>query len=420
MRKAILASVLSLLACVGSGFAQDKLLPPVATPPVTVAQPVIADGTWSAGVSTAPRGWVAFDYLNWWISPGPIGVPLVTTGNPASPTGGAIGDPSTVVLFGNSNVNFGPLQGGRLSMGYWFDCEAKCGIEASAFLLATQRNTFIASSDAGGNPLLALPFFTPGGVAGRTLISSPAVPQTGSVLVGMSTSLWGADVNAVWNCYRDCACSIDLLAGFRYYNLHETLGLGANTAADPTATRIPFNADFFFTSKINTLASGFDYFSTRNQFFGGQIGARAAWHDGPCSAEILGMLAMGRTARSLYANGASISSTTTTISKFTTAGVRVSSITTATQTATVGGFYTNPNNIGTFDSCGFSVVPQVEFKLGYDVTRNLRVTIGYDAMYWTNVLRPGNQISNVIGAGPLNNGSNVWVNGFNAGLQYRW
>jgi hypothetical protein len=420
MRKGILAAVLSLLACTGASFAQSGLLAPVVPPLATDAPPVISDGALSGTTLHGPRGWVGFDYLNWWITPGPIGVPLVTTGNPASPTAGAIGDPSTVVLFGNGGVNFGPLQGGRLSGGYWLDCDATCGVEASAFWLALQRNSFSASSDAAGNPLLALPFFTPGGAPGRTLISSPAIPQTGSVTVTTSTQLWGADINAVWNCYRDCTCSIDLLAGFRYYNLAETLELGANSAADPPATRIPFNADFFFTSRITTLTSGFDLFSTRNQFYGGQIGARAAWHDGRCSAEILGMLAMGGTERSLYANGAAITSTTTTFSQFTTAGVLRKSVTSTTSGATVGGFYTNPNNIGTFDNCGFSVVPQIELKLGYDLTSRLRATIGYDAMFWTNVERPGNQISNVQGAGPLSNGSNVWVQGFSVGLEYRW
>jgi Putative beta barrel porin-7 (BBP7) len=133
---------------------------------------------------------------------------------------------------------------------------------------------------------------------------------------------------------------------------------------------------------------------------------------------------MGRAAGSpsitLNANGGSISTTTTTVATLNNAGKTVKSVTTTTTTPTVGGLYTNPNNIGTFDNCGFSVVPQLEFKLGYDLTNHLRATVGYDAMFWTNVLRPGNQISNFVGAGPLNNGSNVWVQGFNVGLEYRW
>src|ERR1019366_5918164 len=245
-------------------------------------------------------------------SRGPIGVPRVTTGNPASPNGGAIGDPGTVVLFGNSNVNFGPLLGGRLSTGYWFDCDAKCGIEASGFLLAKKHNTFRASSDVTGNPLLALPFQTPGGVERRTLISSPTIPQTGSVVITTTTRLWGTDFNGVWNVYRDCPCSIDVLAGFRYLDFEEPLEIDPSSTVAPAPTTVRGDG-FKIVTTITTQTSGFDHFSTRNQFYGGQVGARAGYHDGRYSAEILGMFSMGGTVQTLYTGGSSTSTTTKTV-----------------------------------------------------------------------------------------------------------
>src|SRR5438552_3711142 len=131
--KRILAATLALLASAGLGIAQELHAPaPVAV--MADHSAVLPYGSFDDGQGgKAPRGWVSAEYLNWWITKGPIGVPLVTTGNPLSPNAGKIGDPSTVVLFGNSSVDFGALHGGRLSMGYWFGCDAQFGVEGSGF-----------------------------------------------------------------------------------------------------------------------------------------------------------------------------------------------------------------------------------------------------------------------------------------------
>jgi Putative beta barrel porin-7 (BBP7) len=421
MRKGFLTSVLTLLACAGSGFAQEGLPSPIPSATWSDVPPVTACCPPSGAVSNGSHAWIAFDYLNWWISPMQINAPLVTTGNPLSPTGGALTDPATRVLFGNSDVDFGPQVGGRLSMGYWFGCDAKWGIEGSGFLLATQRNSFIASSNNVGSPLLALPFQTPAGVEARDLISSPAVPQTGTVFSVATTRLWGADVNAACNVYRDCTCAIDLLAGFRYYDLNETLTLNPSSSAAPTPIRIPAG-DFHLLVMSTSLSSAYDYFSTHNQFYGGQVGGRAAYHGcGPWSAEILGMVALGDTEHTLYASGNSFSTNTVTVLRIVNGtGKVVNSASQTKSTSAKNGFFTNPNNIGKFESSSFSVVPQIELKVGYDITPHIRATIGFDALYWTDVERPGNQINHVIGLGPVNNLTNLWAEGFNTGLEIRW
>lgn len=65
----------------------------------------------------------------------------------------------------------------------------------------------------------------------------------------------------------------------------------------------------------------------------------------------------------------------------------------------------------------------MQIKLGYNITCNLRATVGYDAMYWTNVLRPGNQIDRLRDFGhpaPQSNRSDIWAHGFSAGLHFCW
>jgi hypothetical protein len=53
-------------------------------------------------------------------------------------------------------------------------------------------------------------------------------------------------------------------------------------------------------------------------------------------------------------------------------------------------------NIGSFDRNKFSVVPEATFNVGYMVTPTLRAYVGYNFLYWTNVIRPGDQIDRVI------------------------
>ena len=80
-------------------------------------------------------------------------------------------------------------------------------------------------------------------------------------------------------------------------------------------------------------------------------------------------------------------------------------------------------------------MPELGLKLGYDLTPNLRLYAGYDFLFISSVVRPGNQIDlnvnrtqvpNVFGPqaligpalpAPQFNPTTFWVQGFNVGLQ---
>jgi hypothetical protein len=86
----------------------------------------------------------------------------------------------------------------------------------------------------------------------------------------------------------------------------------------------------------------------------------------------------------------------------------------------------------------FSVIPEAGLTLGYQVSRCLRVNLGYNVLYWSNVVRPGEQIDTVLDTnqipnfpGPATpavvqrprvpfNETNLWVQGITAGLEVRW
>jgi Putative beta barrel porin-7 (BBP7) len=398
MKKGLLVSILSLLAGGGLATAQEKPAGPNAEPIVVQSSaPLIPYRAWAGEARDVPRIWVSTEYLNWWITRGPVGVPLVTTGDVGSPTGGALGNPNTRVLFGESPIDFGAFMGGRVSLGYWFGADRRFGIEASGLLFGQKTNTFSLASDAAGNPFLAIPVQI-AGVETRFGIAGPLVPPvTGSVVITSTSRLWGTDINAVRNIYRADDWSLDLLAGFRYYDLAERLQV--DLASNGT---VPDGALVFTT---------FDRFSARNQFYGGQLGAHATRQIGRYSVDLLGQVALGNTHQTVIASGGGAGSI---------GGVPLPAV-------EPGGVFTSPTNLGTFHYNNFSVVPQMQIKLGYDITRNLRATIGYDAIYWTGVLRPGNQIDHVIDSGaaaihpaPRSNRSDLWAHGFSVGLQYRW
>jgi hypothetical protein len=67
-----------------------------------------------------------------------------------------------------------------------------------------------------------------------------------------------------------------------------------------------------------------------------------------------------------------------------------------TPTANFGGILTSPANIGHQERSVFTVLSEVNFDVGVDVTSYLRLTVGYTLLYWGNVLRPGNQIESLV------------------------
>src|SRR5262249_20905232 len=97
---------------------------------------------------------------------------------------------------------------------------------------------------------------------------------------------------------------------------------------------------------------------------------------------------------------------------------------------------TAPSNIGTYHRSRFSFVPELGLTLNYQFTSWMRGIIGYNFMYWSDVMRPGDQIDRRVnvanqfgGTGvpqgnsplfpmPINRGSDFWAHGLNIGLMF--
>src|SRR5262249_39124847 len=92
-------------------------------------------------------------------------------------------------------------------------------------------------------------------------------------------------------------------------------------------------------------------------------------------------------------------------------------------TVTGGGAYTGATNIGRITQDEFTVVPQLQANVGYQFTSGLRAYVGYNFLYWSDVVRPGDQIDIVAGPGrptvPMNR-TDFWAHGLNFGLELRY
>jgi hypothetical protein len=347
------------------------------------------------------RFWARGEYLLWWVKNTPT-PPLVTTGSSNDAFPGAIGQPSTRVLFGGS-ADYGATSGGRFSLGGWLDCEHTIGLEASGFLLERRSVGFNAASDPSGNPPLYLPLFRADlGHEGVYRISDPVVGLNGGVAVNSQMRLWGAEANGVFNAWRRNGLSIDLLAGFRYVDLAETLTIQTNSTD--------------FVNQINDVT--YDRFSTRNQFYGGQVGARAALQYGRLSLELAGKVALGANHETVNVNG-------------TTTETGVGS---ANPGTFPGGVFAQPSNIGQASRNQFAVIPEGQFKVGYQLRPNIRATVGYDILYWNEVVRPGSQMDRNVNPtqslggtlvgpplpAPQFNRTDFWAQGVSFGLEFRY
>jgi hypothetical protein len=75
--------------------------------------------------------------------------------------------------------------------------------------------------------------------------------------------------------------------------------------------------------------------------------------------------------------------------------------------------YALRSNIGTQSGSAFTVVPEVGINLAYHITPNVSFLVGYSFIYWSSVVRPGDQIDRSIDQRAIPSSPN-FVPGFNA------
>ena len=191
------------------------------------------------------------------------------------------------------------------------------------------------------------------------------------------------------------------LMGFRYFNINEAFELN----------------DAIINITPNSVVNVRDNFSTKNNFYGMQIGARDRFDYSKLTLDVSAQVALGINHQSLAINGQ------TNINN--------------QKIVQLIGLFAEPSNIGTHKNNSFAVIPELRIKLVYNINQHITPFISYDCLYINNVIRPGQQIDRNInlsqnrligGTGVLSgpaypavrfNSTGMWMQGVSAGLEIR-
>jgi hypothetical protein len=325
--------------------------------------------------------WISADYLMWWMR-GQKTPPLVTTGPATVPPAqfGTLGSPGTHVLFGGNDLPLGMASGIRINGGLQSP-NHELSIDGGVFVLE-QRSTGIGTiSTAAGNPIIARPFIdVTSGMSSRLLTSGPSA-FAGSLIANASTRLFGGEANltraTVGLLSYECETNLelDVLAGFRYLDLNETLAFSQRSVILPGGFSGFAGRLVFAPNEVRVS----DEFDDRNQFYGPQLGATVEYQH--YRFYYYGALKVGL---GVVHEVSSVIGTTTLVAPNGVASV------------VPGGLLALPTNIGRRTHNEFATVPELDLNLGYQLCRNIRLSVGYDFLYWNLTGRPGDQVNDRI------------------------
>jgi hypothetical protein len=324
--------------------------------------------------SLADRFYARADYLLWWFKGSPVPVPLLTTtSNPTATPVAAFNDPNTTVLLGNQDLGGGIHQGGRFTAGFRLDDRQLIAVEGSYFFLA--RKTTVRTAASAGqadSPVLAVPFFDEDAGAESTFVLASPGAFAGAAALSLSSRLQGAEIQGVVQaCNCDSLC-VEVLTGGRFLDLTEKLNFSTTSVglSDPNTGLI-----------LNTV----DQFGTRNLFYGWQVGARAGYRWGSFDVGASAKLALGSVHETANLNGFAVTNFFNAPAGGPFTGV-------PTQTLPGAGSFVQPSNLGRLSRDQIAVAPEINVTVGYRLTNSVRVFAGYDFLYLSEVLRPGDQI----------------------------
>jgi hypothetical protein len=358
------------------------------TAPVGLIDQPIFDGSRIQNSPLAPRNlfrsptpyrgrlFLRGEYLAWDADPMET-PPLVTTNPTGTPRNqaGFIGGTNTTTLFGG-DLNDSLRSGVRVRGGWYVDPARYWAVGGDYYELFSSTDSFAASST--GSPILARPFFDI--IAGRETAQFTAFPALvrGDIAVESNTSLRSFGINLQADAVNPpnhpsqiangCAREprVDWIVGYRNMQLDDDLIFTENlTALVPPGGTVNLNESF----------------ATENQFQGIEFGFVREIPFGRFWFETTSRVAVGNNTQKVMIAGST---------RLTEAGVAETF---------PGGLYAQRSNIGTYERDRLAVVPELGATFGFHLGPRMSLTAGYTFVYFSNVVRAGDQIDTDINTG---------------------
>lgn len=347
----------------------------------------------------------------------PVNAPLLTRGpNFPVPTNGIIGEQGVSVIAGGEPIESEePHVGLRLTIGKW-DSHRRFGWEASGFLTEQRAEIGEINVPANGRFVVGRPFIdSETGTPLAIIVASPnGTPFSiaGAANVYTNSRLSGAEINSLCNIMYYDRFKFNSIVGLRWANLNEKLLI--NTTSVQETQPFPFTDP--------SLVEILDTFTARNNFYGAQVGLRGEYRRGRCFIDATGKIAGGVMVQELSVDGAT------------------RSVINGVQTIQPGGAYAVETNSGRRRENEFAWLPELNLKLGYQITQRMSAFVGYNVMYFSDVVRPGEQVDQVLNQtfvpssavfnqqfpfgqarpAPRFETSEFWAMGVNFGLSFRY
>ena len=351
-----------------------------------------------------PLLWGRADYLLWWTKSTATPA-LATTSVAGTPQDRAavLGDPNTAILFGSTGVNDEARSGGRITLGRWLDTELCHGLDVTFLWLAEESESYLGSGE--DESIFGRPFFNAQtGEQDARLINYPELVD-GQLNVFTATEFHSWEAVLRRSVVQWTHVQTDYFIGYRYARLDDLVQVAESSVSlsGPTLGA--------------TLDLG-DDFQTKNDFHGGQLGIRVLRQTSPCwSIELTGQVALGSTTSTTVVNGQTEVTAADGSRRITEAGLLVQG-----------------TNAGTYEEDTFSTLSEGSLTLRRRFACGLAARFGYTFLYWSDVMRAGEQIDLAVNPTQIPPGTlegdprpsrpddttGFWAQGLHFGLDYRY
>lgn len=336
------------------------------------------------------NAWFTLDAL-YWATKGTSVPPLVQDGPVILPPGALpfVAVPATQTLLGDQMMINGLRPGLRATGGFFLDADKEWALGYSGAFLGSRSERLEGGSD--GTNIVNMPQFNTvlgTGFGTPLYVGYPGITR-GTVTASVQSSFMTATAELRRVAQSGTGRRLDLIAGYRYIHLGDSVA----TSFDVVSATIP--------GPLSPRLMGEQSTRTRNDFNGGEAGFQFQGRVGKITFDWISTVAIG--------------ATTTEIDRsFTRSYIGGDPL------GNLIGVPIPPFGIPVIQTGGltketeFAFVPHIGVKLGWEVIDHVRLTAGYDVIYWSRVRR----------AGELFNGgdtvSDFWAQGVSGGFEFRY